>query len=191
MSKNKQRNPRRVIHDFFSENSPEHYRKYISSMLKAAYSEGYWKKSDPGSLLHFQLLMEELIEAMHVFVKQGKKHTKIDKKALPEGAVILEEMDSSTLVAQFGNEDIWALFPRSLSKKEFQNPYLVCIKFFRTRSLEAWLKDFGELISYALSPFGNESALDFDYLEIHQLLQKLVEAAYLIEVRTHKPETED
>ncbi len=190
MAKNTQGDPVQVIHRFFSENSLGHYRKYITSMLKAAYSEGYWKKSDPGSLLHFQQMMEQLIEAVHEFIKEGKSDIKLNRKTLLEEAIIQEEMNVSVFHAHYSEEDIWALFPRNLSLKEFQNPYLVYRKFFRSQGLEAWLKDFGELVSYALSPFGNESALDFDYLEIHQLLQKLVEASHLIKIRTHKPEME-
>lgn len=191
MPKKKKGNARQVIHHFFSENSLGHYRKYITSMLKAAYSEGYWKKSDPGRLLHFQQMMQELIEAVYEFVKEGKSGIKLDSKTVIQEAIIKGEGDISLFHAHYSEENIWALFPRNLSQKEFQNPFLVYRKFFRLQGYKSWVMDFGELVSLALSPFGNESALDYDYLEIHRLLQKMVEASHLIEIRTHKQDPED
>ena len=51
-------NPYHVIDDFFQASSLKQYRKYISSMLKAAYGDYYWTKDDPATLLDFYQNME-------------------------------------------------------------------------------------------------------------------------------------
>jgi hypothetical protein len=49
---------------------------------------------------------------------------------------------------------------------------------------------FKELINYALSKYGNDSGADIDYLQVNNLLHKLIEASHLIQVRVNKPEHE-
>jgi hypothetical protein len=176
-------NPYKVIEDFFSTAPLEHYRKYISSMLQAAYSEGYWKKSNPGSLLFFQELMEKLMTGTYLFIKPHKNRIPIKKKAILKDSAIRNEIDPVLYYGWHHNSAMWEFFPRYLTKKEFLNPYLAIEKFFKTKDLKTWLKDFKELISHSLSPFGNETGVEFDYLRIHKHLQKLVEAAHLIEAR--------
>ena len=182
----KNREPYQVIEDFFSFASLKMHRKYISSMLKASYSEDYWKKSDPGSLLFFQERIEELMRATYLLT--GKKNKTIQKKEarlkneVPEAAI-----DPVVYVGWPKWDAMWEFFPRSLSKKEFINPYIAFEKFFDFKNLNEWLTHFKELINYALSPYGKESALDIDYLQTNNLLQKLIEASHLIHVRVNKP----
>lgn len=180
--------PYKIIEEFFSANDLDHYRKYISSMLKAAYSDNYWKKSDPGSLLFFQEHMEKLIRAARQLVNSDGKPDLIYKQAILEEPDMSTGMDPSTYFGWHKDSSMWEFFPRNLTKKEFINPYLAIKRFFKFKDLKTWMKDFKELITYTLSPYGNESAIDFDYLGINRHLQKLVEACHLIEVRTNKKE---
>jgi hypothetical protein len=192
MSKrNKIRDPYKVICDFFSFASLNQHRKYISSMLKAAYSEDYWRKSEPGELLFFQQRMVDLINATHLFVS-GRKNKKVRRNtAIVEKGAINHMIDPATYFGRHQGDAMWVFFPRHLSGKEFINPYFAIEKFFAFKSLDEWLGDLNELISYALSSYGNESALEFDYLKINILLQKLVEASHLIHVRVNKPAASD
>ncbi len=182
----KEREPYRVIEDFFSFASLKTHRKYIYSMLKASYSEEYWRKSDPGSLLFFQEQVEELMKATYLLTL--KKNKTIQKKEarlkieVPERAI-----DPAVYVGWTEWDAMWEFFPRSLSKKEFINPYMAFEKFFDFKGLNEWLAQFKELINCALSPYGKESALDIDYLQTNNLLQKLIEASHLIHVRVNKP----
>jgi hypothetical protein len=181
------KNPYKVIEDFFSNGTLDHYRKYISSMLKAAYSEDYWKKSDPGRLLFFQDLMEKLIKGSYLFVEMAKNGISMKRTAILKDNMFGNEIDSSSYFGWHRDGAMWEFFPRNLTKKEFLNPYLAIQRFFEFKNLEKWLKDFKELISNSLSPYGNESGIDFDYLEIYKYLQKLVEASHLIDVRVNMP----
>jgi hypothetical protein len=178
--------PYKIIGEFFSAASLEHYRKYISSMLKAAYSEDYWRKRAPGSLLFFQEQMLELIKAAHLLISKGKKGIKKKKKALVDSSTFENGLDPSSYYGWHRESAIWEFFPRNLSKEEFLNPYKAYERFFEYKDFKTWIKEFKELVGYALEAFGNETAIDYDYLEIHRQLQKLVEASHLIEVRVIK-----
>jgi hypothetical protein len=182
------KNPYKVIEGFFSNATLDRSRKYISSMLKAAYSEDYWKKSDPGMLLFFQEQMEKLIKGSHLFVDMGKDGISMKRSAILKDNILGNEIDPSCYFGWHRDGAMWEFFPRNLTRKEFLNPYLAIQRFFEYKNLKNWLKDFKELISYSLSLYGNESGMDFDYLEIYKYLQKLVEACHLIEVRVNMPE---
>jgi len=183
----KTNDPYKTIGEFFSAASLEHYRKYISSMLKAAYSEDFWKKAAPGSLLFFQDRMLELICAAYLFVKKGKDRIKRKKKAIVAGSAFDNGVDPSSYFGWHRKSAAWEFFPRYLTKDEFLNPYKAYERFFEYKDIQTWLKEFKEVISFALEAFGNETGIDYDYLEIHKQLQKLVEASHLVEVRVVKP----
>jgi|GEM_PF-706309 hypothetical protein len=179
--------PYKIIEDFFSAAFLDHYRKYISSMLKGAYSEDYWKISDPGSLLHFQEHMLNLIHATHAFIKTDDGNFKRKKKAILDDEVLHHGPDTSSYYGWHQGSGIWEFFPRNLTKEEFINPFKAFERFFEYKDIHTWLKEFKELVSFALESFGNETGIDYDYLEIHRQLQKLVEASHLIEVRVNMP----
>jgi hypothetical protein len=180
--------PYKTIGDFFSQAPLEHYRKYISSMLKAAYSEDFWKKATPGSLLFFQDRMLELICATYLFVTNKNDRAKRKRKAVVDETVLENGIDSKTYFGWHRKSAIWEFFPRYISKEEFLNPYKVYDRFFEYWDVQTWIKEFREIISFALDAYGNETGCDYDYLEIHKQLQKLVEASHLIEVRVVKPD---
>jgi hypothetical protein len=185
--KQKKTDPYVVIDDFFSIASLDHRRKHISSMLKAAYSEDYWRKSDPGALLFFQRNMMDLIRATHLFVSGKKRKTIRREIAVIEKGAASHMIDPATYFGRHQGDAMWTFFPRSLSRKEFINPWIAIEKFFAFKPLDEWLRTIQELISFALSTYGNESALEFDYLKINNLLQKLIEATHLILVRVRRP----
>jgi hypothetical protein len=179
--------PYQVIGDVFSAASLEHYQKYISSMMKAAYSEDYWKKSAPGNLLSFQEQILELIKAVYLIVKKGKGGVKRKSKAILNNSVFENGIEPTSYYGWHIESAIWEFFPRNLDKAEFLNPYKAFERFFEYKKIQTWLKEFKELVSFALEAFGNETGIDYDYLEMHRQLQKLVEASHLIEVRVIKP----
>lgn len=192
MSKeSKKTDPYKFIDYFFSVAPLVQRRRYIYSMLRAAYSEDYWRISDPGSLLFFQRNMRGLIKATYLFVSKEKNKTIIKKTAILKKEAVNGTIDPVTYFGRNQGGDMWAFFPRYLSKKEFIDPYDAIKKFFEFKSLDEWLRGFNEIISYALSPYGNESALEIDYLEINKLLQKLIEATHLILIRVSKSEISD
>jgi len=182
--RNRESDPYQQIDEFFSFADPTYYRKYILSMLKAAYSEGYWKKSYPGELLIFQEQMRGLIKAAYQLSLGEKPPGKKAARVILDDDAFLNGINQKTYTGFNKENEIWEVFPRHLTKKEFVNPWLVLKKFFKYKSHREWESDLETIVSYALSPYGNESALEYDYLTINIHLQKLAEAAHLIRMRT-------
>ncbi len=174
-----------VIEDFFSALSVSQYRKYILSVLQAANSVKLWKKEEPASLLYFQKKMEDLINTVHILVSKDKGRKSKKSKAVIDRPVTDEEqIDPGYYLNKHRGQLQWEAFPRSLSKKEFLDPFLAFEHFFQYRTLKEWQKDLREIVFYALSPHScAEDCVDFEFLKINELLQKLVEAAHLIWVR--------
>ena len=174
-----------VIEDFFSALSVSQYRKYILSVLNAANSAKIWKKEEPASLLYFQKKIEDLINVAHLLINKGKGRKSKKSKAVIDQPLTDEKTIDPSLYSSMRLGHLqWETFPRSLSKKEFLDPFLAFEHFFQYRSVKEWHKDLKEIIFYALSPHScAEDCLDFEFLKINELLQKLVEAAHLIWVR--------
>ncbi|HEV7329722.1 MAG TPA: hypothetical protein VGN63_01680 [Flavisolibacter sp.] len=78
----------------------------------------------------------------------------------------------------------WHFLPRFLGPKEFANPYWVFRKLATYATEEKWSRIFRELRDYA---FFDTGFAEYDggenILEIFLLLNKLLEAAHLVEVR--------
>jgi hypothetical protein len=177
-------NPYNVIGDFFQAGSLKEYRKYISSMLKAAHADYYWTKDDPATLLDFHQNMERLIEAVFV-INSNPANRQNNKSILTDQDALKRETIDPLLYgggnARLTNRDY---FPRYLSQKEVINPYCVFDKLFKYHNLPAWRYKLYELLYYALISDGTDAAgVEMDYLTIYILLQKLVESAHLIAIR--------
>jgi hypothetical protein len=132
--------------------------------------------------------MLELIFATYLFVANKNERAKRKKKAIVDETALENGIDPKSYFGWHRKSAIWEFFPRHLSKEEFLNPYKVYNRFFDYWDVQTWIKEFREIISFALDAFGNETGCDYDYLEIHKQLQKLVEASHLIEVRVVKPD---
>ena len=182
----KKNDPYEIIEEFFCVADPAHYRKYILSILRAAYSEGYWKKSHPGDMLIFQEQMVALIRAAHGFMSDKKNPQPKRARAILDDDALMNGINPASYAGLEKENEIWEFFPRYLTKKEFINPWLVFKKVLKYRNQGEWKSDLKIIVSYALSPYGKESALEYDYLSINIYLQKLVEAAHLIMIRTGK-----
>ena len=78
----------------------------------------------------------------------------------------------------------WDFFPRSLSLKEYIDPYWAFKRFFKHLSLPEWKRELHDIVEYALVETSfPEACIDFDTLPIYFHLTKLIEAAHLIDVR--------
>ncbi len=182
----KNTDPYEVVDNYFSFASMRQHQKFIYSLLEAAYSEDYWRKTYPGTVLLFAEQIQELIKAIHIIVTKGKNKISRRKVVLPDKKYANYTIEPVTYFGKHRGDAMWAFFPRHLSRVEFTDPFHALNKFFEFMTLAEWLRSLKELIYYALSPNGNESALDFDFLKINNLLQKLIEASHLIHVRLAK-----
>ena len=78
----------------------------------------------------------------------------------------------------------WEYFPRSLTYAEFLNPYVVLRKCFTRYNIGEWREILRELYSRGIrrETFIDE-ILEYDFIGLHRLLTKFLEACHLIEAR--------
>jgi len=76
-------------------------------------------------------------------------------------------------------------FPRSLSAKEYQNPYKALQKFTSGVSKKEWKETLHSLLSYAIGANSlSELGVNLELVSISEHLQKMLEACHLVYVRT-------
>lgn len=180
--------PYEVIHEYFSAFDMTDARKRLVRWINSTSKEKPYKQSASGLLFLYEKT-QSLIEAAHLVAQMDNA----DRKAIitqNEGKPEINPMIPNLYCAWLGGElapapcKAWDTFPRSLTYKEFLNPYLVFGKFFSFLSLGKWRQVLEELFSMALSRSSFlDDCLDFDILGIKKHLEKLIDAAHLIDVR--------
>jgi hypothetical protein len=75
----------------------------------------------------------------------------------------------------------WEYLPKTLTTKEYQDPYRAFRKFFKYQDVEKWREDLALVLDYALGAY-NDSC-DLNLLQMYFHLTKLMEAAHIIDVR--------
>ena len=168
--------PYQTIAEFFTAADLAYYRRTIKRAINVASSDKVWNKTSPGDLLWFFERLESAINAAYLINKEKKK------SPLSIGK---EDVFNPNLYCSWhGDLTEWDFFPRSLSLKEFINPYVAFKKFFKYLPLDEWKDQLRELMEFALGKTSfSEACADFDTLPIYFHLTKLVEAAHLIDVR--------
>ncbi|HEX5154770.1 MAG TPA: hypothetical protein VFW07_25160 [Parafilimonas sp.] len=170
------------INHFFDSFNLQHASRHIQRSLLAAGSNKLWKGRYPADLIHFfrrfKTLLDALIEIADCeCIRQNAVVKRDDKKQLPD------IKNSNLFCSPFREYESWYCLPGHLSPNEFFNPYKALKK------IVSHVEDTGELLDtilqYALS---NESFTDgneeLDTLQLNSMLQKLLEAAHLLYVRT-------
>lgn len=172
--------PYLIIAELFSAADLASHRKTLQSMMLAAYSSRTWRKNNPGDLLYYCKLYESLINAAYLINKGGRtSQLSITKHNVFQPHLFL---------GQYSGNTGWDCFPRSLSFREFVNPFLVFHRFFSYLSIAEWKKVLRYLLDYALtSPGLFEAGIEMDTLSVYLRLTKLIEAAHLIFVREIDP----
>jgi hypothetical protein len=168
--------PYQVIAEFFSAADLISNRKIIKDMLLAANSERIYKKSSPGDLLFHFKLFESIINAAYL-INQEKKESPLEIQDY-------DLLNPNLYRGWHRDTTDWDYLPRTLSMKEYRNPYLAFKRFFKFKNLLTWKSELQEILDYALvtdSLF--EAGVNIDCLSIYLYLTKLVEAAHLIDVR--------
>lgn len=80
--------------------------------------------------------------------------------------------------------EAWHFFPRALSEKEYCDPYRALKKVAANRSHKQWMECFRTIVFYTVNTKGYREWLEEeDPLEVYMLLNKLLEACHLIDVR--------
>jgi hypothetical protein len=168
--------PYQIIAEFFSAADLNSNRKIIKDVLFAANSEKIYKKDTPGDLLFHFKLFESLINAAYL-INQEKKKSPLE--------ISNYELFNPNLFRGWDKDSSdWDFLPRTLSLKEYRNPYVVFKRFFRFMDLSAWKKELCDILEYALGKDSLfEAGVNIDYLSIYLYMTKLIEAAHLIDAR--------
>jgi hypothetical protein len=173
-----------TIYSFFDVFDLPSARKHILQSVLAANSPKLWKGRCPADLIFFYTEFKKLLMAAVAVAQCG---------CLKEQAIINRQDKHDTLDIQhydlycgpLDREAAWQYIPKYLSIKEFYNPYKALKKaerYLRQRTTDDVL---GEIIQYALSYDSYmEAGVEEDTLRLNMMLQKMVEAAYLVRVRT-------
>lgn len=171
-----------TIAEFFGTYSLVDARRYLEKMLKTAASFHYWRDNPSNVLFLFEKL-EGLTMAALTIHREGSER---------QDAVISlaqDEVPTLTAYRQYcgwhHKSDPWYFFPRSLSPKEYANPYSVFKQVAAKGGRKQWRFVLRELQFYTLSTSSlNESEdVALDALRLYLLFSKLLEAAHLVDVR--------
>jgi hypothetical protein len=169
------------ISEFFSAYSIAQARKYLQKILKAA-NANRTSGMNPSSILYFFERLQQLYTASMLIHQSGLQR---------DAAIITAPKDQAPDLANYSQycgwnfpNEAWYFIPRSLSEKEYFNPYKVFKKLDAYASEETWKYIFHELREYTFLKGSFSDAGDsYNILEIYILLNKLLEACHLIEVR--------
>lgn len=168
-----EKDPHQVITHFFAFAHVKSYRKMIKGVLLTAYRDKVYNKDEPGHIVVKFKAIESLIFSAHALEKEHKGNS-----AKVKGVDLLNK---KVYCGQDGALTEWDYFPRSLSAKEFKNPYLVFSRFFKYQDLHKWRADLQEVLENALTKSPND--MEVQPLPVYIHLTKLIESAHLINLR--------
>ncbi|HEX5149874.1 MAG TPA: hypothetical protein VFW07_00415 [Parafilimonas sp.] len=160
-------------------------RNYIQTSLLAANSSKLWKGACPADLVYFYEAYKKLLHAAVIItgsdcIRQTGIITPAEDRPVPD-------FTNLNLYCKLYDEtEYWLYIPRHLTVKEFFNPYKALKKAVRSLTKEdAYDNLFDTIVQYALSYNSfTDASLEWDTLQLNIMLQKLMEAAYLLHVRT-------
>jgi hypothetical protein len=172
----------RSINEFFDSFTLPSARQYLQSAIKAAECSQIWENAAPSDLLYFFGRLEELLTSVFSLVKMGKK---LKQVLLPNSNSSLDLIQYHLYCSCNEHHRPWEYFPRSLSAKEYLNPYKTLEKFTAKASKKEWKEILHYLLTYALG--GNslsELGVHLELVSISEHLHGMLEACHLVYVRT-------
>lgn len=184
LTKRQLNDPHKVFIDFYHFFSPSRIKKFIDRWMKALYKEKSWTKSSPADFLFYYDQIIPLVEASYIISQSD--HTKRASILNEDEHTHAQLMNPDLYCLSKNTNESWDYFPRSLTKKEFINPYRVINKFFKNYSLSNWRKKLHNILHIALSSDKLDESGDIvNVYEIKKHLDKLVDASHLIYVREY------
>ena len=173
------------IRSFFDHFVIEDAVSRLESIIKAAASKKIWKKEAPAQMLLYMQLLGELITAAFEITENCSKR---------EIAIIKNDSEDAApapgdYVSHYRDCNPWSCFPRSLTIKQYRNPYKAIKKFTRYATLLQWKTYMEDCTEYALLDARIDDAMQsYDVLAIRLRLLQLIEACHLLDVRTNANE---
>ncbi|SDC16182.1 hypothetical protein [Niabella drilacis] len=164
--------PRQILAEVFNCSDIETLRTEIKQIVSYAQVDKLYKDHSPCDVLLDMKMVRSVLKAAHALK---------DEKISPVAVSANDIFDKSYYCSPHSKSGLWSDFPRCLSRDEFCNPYRVLKKFFKKQSLSKWVQDWEAMTECALSRHSCDT--DLGSLQFYMRLVKLVEAAYLIDVR--------
>lgn len=169
------------INEFFDSITLPKSLEYLNTALKAAEAMEIWKMSTPNNLVTFFESLEGLVRTVYKIMENNV----VKKVVLNKKVTTLSLSDCQYYCADYDQLTPWDYFPRSLSKKEYRDPYKALERFTTNRSIKEWK----EILDYVMNGALGASSLTEAgvYLELFTIageLHKMIEACHLIYVRT-------
>lgn len=179
-----------VIEDFFSAFSLHQALQLLDKLLFTACSAPSWPGRFPADAVYFCERIAGLSDAVFAISNEPPvSGTRLQKKKENE---VWQLTRYETYCGRHKNSTPWHFFPRSLSQKEFCNPYKAFAGFTRCCTRERWKDILNELLHCALSPHTMQEQDETPGLLIIRLyLHKLIEAAHLFAVRIHSTDADE
>jgi hypothetical protein len=170
------KDPYQTIGEYFSYVTIDSFRKKIKGVLIAVEKDQLYRKDGPTDLLYDFKMIESVMNAAYIINQENKKS--------PFDISPADVFNKNLYYGRYSKRTEWDYFPRSLSMKEFIDPYLVFKKFFKTKEIGEWKNVMEKIFEYAITDASFiEGGLDLDALSVYFHLTKLFEAAHLIDVR--------
>jgi len=168
--------PYQVIAEYFSYVSIDSFRKKFKGVLIAIEKDKLYRTDRPTDLLYDFKMIESVMNAAFI-INHEKKKSPLDIS--PSDA-----FNKNLYCGRYSSHTDWDYFPRSISMKEFIDPYLAFKKFFKYKEIGEWKNVMERIFEYAITDASFfEGGLVFDALSVYFHLTKLFEAAHLIDVR--------
>ena len=169
------------IRAFFESFTLPDARNYLLSSVRAAEGPTIWKREDPADLLFFYENLEGMVDDVFTVIR---KNLTRDKAVLAKHADM--NLCDNRICCGASEQDVWDYFPRNLSAKEFIDPYKALQKFTSWRTKKEWKEILRSILSHALGADSlSESGVHLELVRINGLLHKMLEAAYVIDLRIH------
>ncbi|MBW0162193.1 MAG: hypothetical protein HYI21_10800 [Sediminibacterium sp. Gen4] len=170
------------IQEFFDSITLPKALEYLTSAIRAAEAMGIWEMSTPNDLLNFFESLDSLFESVYNIVTDDNI---MEKAALSRKYKNPDLTNYSLYCANYDQLMSWDYFPRSLSTKEFRDPYKALALFKSIRVKEDWKEILDYIMNGALSKKSlTESGIYLETFTISEQLRKVIEGCHLIYVRT-------
>jgi hypothetical protein len=168
--------PYQVIAEFYSTDDVASYRKMIKGVLTVCSTKQVYECCDPGVLYSYFKRLKSIIDATHAINDE--------KRSNPVNIAPSDVFNRNSYCGHLTYVSDWDYFPRTLSMKEYFNPYQAFKRFFKYQSLENWKSILDNVLHYALirESFFNVGE-EINTVALYFQLTKLLEASHLVDVR--------
>jgi hypothetical protein len=185
LSSHEFRYPLEVIRQYFHKEALHSHREKVAYMIKTSIEVSPHFDYDPQYILHTLQDLEKLVEACWV-LQQYFDDIDENPSIIDEAELEKPVLDKKHYIGWQSENTTWNCHPHNLADDEFINPYLALGAFFDHQDLADWKTTLHNIFEYSLAePSLNDArpGCKINGLEVKAYCLKLVEAAYLVDVR--------